>query len=81
MVPGKATERRGGPFDAILLTAAPGRAVPPALFAQLVDGGRLVAPVGGMEQHLQIMTKRGNRMIRKRGAGVRFVPFRERAPR
>ncbi|MHC4956901.1 MAG: protein-L-isoaspartate(D-aspartate) O-methyltransferase [Planctomycetota bacterium] len=68
-----------GPFDAIVVTAAPGRAVPPALLAQLKDGGRLIAPVGGYEQYLQIFTRRGDRFPRRRGAGVRFVPFREGA--
>lgn len=35
------------PYDAILV-AAGGRALPPALKAQLVIGGRLVMPVGSM---------------------------------
>jgi protein-L-isoaspartate(D-aspartate) O-methyltransferase len=63
------------PFDAILLSAAPARAIPAALTRQLADGGRLVAPVGDAEQHLQIITRRGRKLVRERGAGVRFVPL------
>jgi protein-L-isoaspartate(D-aspartate) O-methyltransferase len=43
------------PFDAILVAAgAPG--VPPPLMAQLADGGRMVIPVGDLEnQELQLI--------------------------
>jgi protein-L-isoaspartate(D-aspartate) O-methyltransferase len=40
------------PFDAIILTAAPPERIPPPLLDQLREGGRLVAPVGGMDQDL-----------------------------
>ncbi len=64
-----------GPFDAIILTAAPEHEVPAALTEQLAGGGRLIAPVGGAEQYLQIITRRGRRLKRRRGTGVRFVPL------
>ncbi len=42
------------PFDAIVVTAAT-PAIPPHLIEQLVDKGRIVAPVGGAER--QVLTK------------------------
>ncbi len=62
------------PFDAILLSAAPD-SVPPALLDQLVEGGRLVGPVGSGRQDLVRMTKRGGAWARERLLGVLFVPM------
>jgi len=62
------------PFDAIMVTAAPER-TPDALVAQLADGGRMIAPVGSYEQHLLLVTKRGERIERRELIGVRFVPM------
>jgi protein-L-isoaspartate(D-aspartate) O-methyltransferase len=63
------------PFDAILITAAP-QAVPPPLIAQLKPGGRLVAPVGGFEQELVLVTKQpGGAVKEERILPVRFVPM------
>jgi protein-L-isoaspartate(D-aspartate) O-methyltransferase len=45
-----------GPFDAIILTAAPKR-VPPPLFDQLRIGGVLVLPEGGLIQNLVVYTR------------------------
>lgn len=45
-----------GPFDGIIVTAAPER-IPEALLAQLAVGGSMVVPVGGDIQHLQIVTR------------------------
>ena len=44
------------PFDGIILAAA-GLEVPQALLAQLVVGGRLIAPVGGKNQVLQLVQR------------------------
>jgi protein-L-isoaspartate(D-aspartate) O-methyltransferase len=46
------------PFDGIILAAA-GLEVPPALLEQLAIGGRLVAPVGGRQQVLQLIERVG----------------------
>jgi protein-L-isoaspartate(D-aspartate) O-methyltransferase len=62
------------PFDAIVVTAAPPE-VPPALKAQLSDGGRLVIPVGEGAQELLLLTRRGASFDEKRLLPVRFVPL------
>jgi len=62
------------PFDAINVAAAC-RDVPPALQRQLADGGRLVAPVGGLEQRLVLLRRHGDRVERRQLERVRFVPF------
>ena len=67
------------PFDAILLTAAP-EWVPDALVAQLRDGGRLVAPVGGQgeSQMLEVMERRPDGTLARQSlSAVAFVPMRE----
>lgn len=46
------------PFDGIILAAA-GLEVPSALLEQLAIGGRLVAPVGGRQQVLQLVQRTG----------------------
>jgi protein-L-isoaspartate(D-aspartate) O-methyltransferase len=63
------------PFDAINVAAATGRAVPATLEQQLADGGRLVAPVGAMNQHLSLTTRHGDHFERVRMEAVRFVPL------
>jgi protein-L-isoaspartate(D-aspartate) O-methyltransferase len=62
------------PFDRIVLTAAPPD-VPPALTAQLADGGRLVAPVGVDDQVIVIVDRRGESLVRRATIPVRFVPM------
>jgi protein-L-isoaspartate(D-aspartate) O-methyltransferase len=63
------------PYDGILLTAAP-HAVPPALFDQLVVGGRLIAPVGpDGRQELIRYTKGENRLRQESLGAVSFVPL------
>ena len=63
------------PFDAILVAAAPAE-IPPALLEQLVDGGRMVIPVGaGNSQTLVVITKRGTRYERENLEPVSFVPL------
>ena len=49
---------QAAPFDGIILAAA-GMEVPAALLEQLTVGGRLVAPVGGRHQVLQLIERTG----------------------
>jgi protein-L-isoaspartate(D-aspartate) O-methyltransferase len=63
-----------GPFEAIIVTAAP-VSVPPALLAQLTDGGRLIIPVGEQTQILKIITRNGETFNEKQVEAVRFVPL------
>lgn len=63
------------PFDGVLLTAAPPE-VPPALFEQLADGGRLVAPVGrGLSQRVRRWRKTPAGLPSEGLIAVRFVPM------
>ena len=67
----------GGPFDAIVVTAA-GSHVPPPLMRQLKPGGRMVIPVGDpfTIQHLMLVTKNEDGSIPTRQLlPVRFVPL------
>ncbi len=64
-----------GPFDAILLTAAPDR-VPETLLTQLADGGVLVLPLGNDDyQELTRVTRRGDDFTVEGIEPVRFVPL------
>jgi len=63
-----------GPFEAIIVTAAP-VSVPPALLDQLADGGRLVIPVGEQTQILKIITRSGDTFNEQQVEAVRFVPL------
>jgi protein-L-isoaspartate(D-aspartate) O-methyltransferase len=63
------------PYDAIVVAAA-APLVPEALLAQLVEGGRLVIPVGEAEsQSLIRMTRQGDEVRREDLGEVRFVPL------
>lgn len=62
------------PFDAIILTAAPGN-IPQPLIDQLADGGRLLAPVGGKDQKLVLLTKTAKGIKRETLIPVIFVPM------
>lgn len=63
------------PYDGILVTAAP-HAVPPALFDQLILGGRLIAPVGPDGRQDLIRYTKGENRIRQESLGaVSFVPL------
>ncbi len=65
-----------GPFDAILLSAAPPAEIPKPLIDQLKKGGRLVAPIGDFFQDLQVITKRADGTIEKRTVSpVRLAPM------
>ncbi len=64
------------PFDAIMITAAVDH-VPPPLLAQLVDGGRLVLPLGSpfFYQDLVVVTRRGGTYTVDNVLPVSFVPM------
>ena len=62
------------PYDRILGAAAPA-AVPPALTAQLADGGILVMPIGTAHQELRVLQKHGDRLDTLATLPVRFVPM------
>lgn len=63
-----------GPFDGIIVTAAPVE-VPKELLAQLSDGGVLIAPVGEEQQTLVQVVRRGERFDFKELEPVHFVPL------
>jgi protein-L-isoaspartate(D-aspartate) O-methyltransferase len=72
---GYAGWREEGPFDGIIVTAAP-RQVPPALLEQLAPGGRLVVPVGaGGAQVLEVYDRTEEGITRTSIEQVRFVPL------
>jgi protein-L-isoaspartate(D-aspartate) O-methyltransferase len=64
-----------GPFDGIVVTAAPER-IPEELLLQLAVGGRMVVPVGGDVQHLQIVTRTNEGYETEIVEAVYFVPLR-----
>lgn len=66
------------PFDGIIVTAAPGL-VPPRLLEQLKVNGRMVIPVGGDSQELQLIEKTETGITKKRITAVRFVPMTGRS--
>ncbi|RBP31015.1 protein-L-isoaspartate(D-aspartate) O-methyltransferase [Marinobacter pelagius] len=63
-----------GPFDGIIVTAAPGD-VPKELLAQLADNGVLIAPVGEETQVLVEVVRRGEHFERRELEPVHFVPL------
>ncbi len=67
--------RAQSPFDAIVVSAA-APAVPQALVEQLVDGGRLVVPVGDVRrQELVKVVRRGAGFEESRHGPAGFVPL------
>lgn len=63
-----------GPYNAIIVTAAPA-SVPQALLTQLCDGGQLILPVGVESQVLQVITREGDKYTSQNVEHVRFVPL------
>ena len=65
-----------GPYDAIIVTAAPDH-IPQPLVRQLKDGAKLVIPVGppGGYQTLWEITKIGDEVKKRNVTGVLFVPL------
>jgi protein-L-isoaspartate(D-aspartate) O-methyltransferase len=63
------------PFDAIIVSAAAPR-VPPSLFDQLSEHGRIAIPVGpSSAQEFQLVGKREGEMMVTVVGGCRFVPL------
>lgn len=63
-----------GPFDAIIVTAAPPE-IPMELMSQLDDGGIMVLPVGEEQQVLQRIRRKGDEFLIENVEAVRFVPL------
>lgn len=63
-----------GPFDAIIVTAAPPE-IPSALLEQLDEDGILVLPVGEQAQTLKCVQRRNNEFQIETVEAVRFVPL------
>lgn len=69
------------PFNAIIVTCAPDQ-VPPPLFQQLAEGGRLIIPVNnGDAQELVLYQKQGRQLDVRSIFPVRFVPMTGEAER
>jgi len=65
----------GAPYAAIVVTAA-APAVSQVLVAQLAEGGRLVIPVGSLQQQtLQVICKRGDELSVRNLDPCQFVPL------
>ncbi len=68
--------REAAPYNGILVAAA-APAAPQPLLDQLVDGGRLVIPVGSRgNQHLEVWTRMGKDFNCENNLAVAFVPLR-----
>jgi protein-L-isoaspartate(D-aspartate) O-methyltransferase len=63
------------PYDAVNVAAATAEGIPSALLAQLAVGGRLIAPVGGTEQHLILARRTAAGISTTQLEPVRFVPL------
>ena len=63
------------PFDGIIVTCAPTH-IPPALEAQLAEGGRMIIPTGNeYYQELILIRKKEGKLVREESIPVRFVPM------
>lgn len=65
-----------GPYEAIIVTAAPA-SVPEPLLEQLTLGGRMIVPVGNQrsQQMLTVITRTRSGYERRELSDVKFVPF------
>jgi protein-L-isoaspartate(D-aspartate) O-methyltransferase len=65
------------PYDAIIVTAAPDH-LPQPLVNQLVEGGKIVIPIGpqGAVQTLWVFEKKGGDLTARNMGLVSFVPFK-----
>ncbi|MCG9126949.1 protein-L-isoaspartate(D-aspartate) O-methyltransferase [Candidatus Poribacteria bacterium] len=62
------------PYDAVIVTAAP-KTIPHRLTQQLVNGGRMVIPVGSDHQELVLINKLSGKIQSSRITAVSFVPM------
>lgn len=66
------------PFDAILVAAA-APAIPPLLFEQLAEGGRMVVPVGDAEKQMLLRIRKiEGKAAEEKLFACQFVPLRGR---
>ncbi|GAI14745.1 unnamed protein product, partial [marine sediment metagenome] len=63
------------PFDAVIITCAPPE-VPEPLIEQLVEGGRLIVPLGEGFQMLTLFKKIEGKLEKTEIIPVRFVPMK-----
>jgi protein-L-isoaspartate(D-aspartate) O-methyltransferase len=65
-----------GPFDAILVTAG-AEELPESLCEQLAEGGRMIIPVGAVNQTQRLIRvhRQGDNFVRDELAAVSFVPL------
>lgn len=71
---GRSGFRDAGPFDVIVLSAAAAH-IPEELIEQLVDGGRLVLPLGTRDQRLVLVTRTAGGFEQSVLDEVNFVPL------
>ncbi|MCI4333751.1 MAG: methyltransferase domain-containing protein [Thermoplasmata archaeon] len=77
---GRESVPEGAVFDAVIVSCAT-PVLHPAWPAALVDGGRVVAPVGdAMGQTLTVYRRKGAKGTSEAGPAVRFVPLRASVP-
>ncbi|OUS30955.1 protein-L-isoaspartate O-methyltransferase [Thalassotalea sp. 42_200_T64] len=62
------------PYQAIIVTAA-ASSIPQELLNQLVDGGKLIIPVGEASQVLKLITRNGDDFEEQQIEAVKFVPL------
>jgi protein-L-isoaspartate(D-aspartate) O-methyltransferase len=62
------------PFDTIIVAAA-APSLPLALLQQLSPGGRMVLPIGSVEQTLHLVERTPQGFVEFRSDAVRFVPL------
>ncbi len=67
--------KKKAPYERIFITCASPQ-IPPPLIDQLVDGGKLLIPLGSLHlQTLVLAQKRGNKIKKKSYGGCMFVPL------
>jgi len=66
---------QAAPFDRIIVSAAPGH-VPQNLLGQLRRGGRMILPLGDLDQRLLVLHKsKTGKVYRRKLVPVKFVPM------